>query len=187
MFWIDSLMGSFFDSLKQKSLLDGSLIVVTGDHGEEFFEEGSLFHGTHLNDWQTKVPIFYQLPGLEHAEFSSLSTHLDIFPSLIHYLTGYSSFPQLYDGESIFAAKKWKYAFTMQHNGVDIPYEFRLLKDHEELVGRFLNPPNIFSVPAIEVLSFKTANEVGFKEDFLEAFEPLIKPSLSMGRGSERF
>jgi hypothetical protein len=179
-FWVDHLVGRVFSSLKELSLYKESVIVLTGDHGEEFFEMGALFHGTHLNDWQTRVPLFYKFPkGFKN--FSSVSTHIDVFPSILHYLTGQSDFRSYFDGQSIFSSDQKGFVFSMQHNGVDIPYEFRLFDGNAELVGRFLNPPNIYSVPAIELLSFRSLDgneqieEGMLQERFKSAFDPLIQ------------
>lgn len=179
-FWVDHLVGRVFSSLKELSLYKESVIVLTGDHGEEFFEMGALFHGTHLNDWQTRVPLFYKFPK-DVKNFSSVSTHIDVFPSILHYLTGRSDFRSYFDGQSIFSSDQKGFVFSMQHNGVDIPYEFRIFDGNAELVGRFLNPPNIYSVPAIELLSFRSLDgneqieEGMLQERFKSAFDPLIQ------------
>ena len=60
--YMDSLFGRVINKLKEKKLYDEAVVVFTGDHGEEFFEEGSLFHGTHLNHYQTSVPILLKFP-----------------------------------------------------------------------------------------------------------------------------
>jgi uncharacterized protein len=178
--WVDYLLGTFFDHLKACSQYDDSVVLITGDHGEEFFEEGSLFHGTHLNEWQTRVPLFYKLSSASPSSHIALSTHLDIFPSLLHILTGRHDFAPFFDGQSIFSADRCPFAFTMQHNGVDIPYEFRLTNGNVQLLGRFLNPPHIYTVPAIELISLKTCSGEPVEErmtldDWSAAFDLLLK------------
>ena len=172
--WVDHLLGKTLEHLKEIGQYDDAIIVVTGDHGEEFFEEGSLFHGTHLNDWQTRVPLLYKFPGV-HNSSASLSTHLDLFPSILHYLTGREDFSELFDGQSIFMPNRGQFAFTMQHNGVDIPYEFRITDGEMQLIGRFLNPPSIYSIPGVELFSLKACND----ELLNIAFEALLKKEVS--------
>src|SRR6266545_4408972 len=51
--FVDSLIVRVFQTLRDRGQYDNSIIVVTGDHGEEFLEFGHMTHGTHLNDAQT--------------------------------------------------------------------------------------------------------------------------------------
>ncbi len=177
-YWVDHLIGSFIEKLQKERLYDNSIIVLTGDHGEEFFEDGALFHGTHLNVWQTRIPLFYKIP-LSHAKLSApFSTHLDIFPTILHLLTDQSEWSLYFDGQSLFNANRWPYALSVQHNGPDVPYEFSLNDGQLKLYARFLNPPFIHTVPSIELLSLETADgrELEPTEEivharFLKAFE----------------
>jgi arylsulfatase A-like enzyme len=41
----DDLVGDVIRALSARGLLDNSIIIVTSDHGEEFMEEGTFFHG----------------------------------------------------------------------------------------------------------------------------------------------
>ena len=180
--WVDHLLGNFLNQLKKNHLYDDAVITITGDHGEEFFEDGALFHGTHLNDWQTRVPLFYKFPGSLPSSPSSLSTHLDILPSILHYLTGQSKWDDYFDGQSIFARDRWPYVWIVQHNGPDVPYEFSLSNGKDKLIARFVNPPLIHSIPSIELLSLKTEDgqeaipsEESVRACFPDAFSPLIK------------
>ncbi len=179
--WVDHLVGHLFSSLHEEDLYEKSLIAITGDHGEEFFEEGALFHGTHLNDWQTRVPIFYKFPGEVPGPAASITTHLDLFPSILHYLTKKACWDELFDGKSIFNQSRTPYALSVQHNGHDIPYEFSLTDGKNRLQARFLNPPFIYAIPSVEVLSIDTpeGRKGGFSEEivwqcFPKVFETLL-------------
>lgn len=182
--WIDHLIGHYFTSLQQENLYEESLIVMTGDHAEEFFEEGALFHGTHLNDWQTRVPIFYKFPKELPESIASISTHIDIFPSILHILTQDLSWAEMLDGQSIFVPNRSPYALSVQHNGHDVPYEFSLTDGLNRLHARFLNPPFIHAIPSVEILSLDTPegklllSEEVINQYFPNAFTPfLIKHS----------
>ena len=171
--WVDHLIGHFFECLEENDLYESSLIALTGDHGEEFFEEGALFHGTHLNDWQTKVPLYYKFPGALPGPTPEISTHLDLFPTLLHFLTGNPSWSAFCDGQSLFADHRWPYVLSVQHNGPDVPYEFSLTDGDTRMQARFLNPPRIHSVPGIELISLKTkegGDEVPDEERLMSFF-----------------
>jgi len=85
--WVDSEIKSFCDFLKEQGRYDESIIIVTGDHGEEFQEQGSWFHCSSLRPEQTRVPILIKWPlsmgrGMAQEDVS----HLDVMPSLMYAL-----------------------------------------------------------------------------------------------------
>ncbi len=141
--YIDGLMGEFLKKLKEKQLYDDAIIAITGDHGEEFFEEGALFHGTHLNHFQTAVPILLKFPSKEWTPQTEEATHMDLFPSILHYLTKQSNFTQLFDGRSIFSLDRLPFRIAVLQNGPDTPFEFVLKKADMSLRARFVDPSRL--------------------------------------------
>ncbi len=135
--YVDSLMGQFFEVLKKKDLYQDAIFAITGDHGEEFFEEGALFHGTHLNEYTTSVPLLLKFPSSEWVPQTDQVTHMDIFPSILHYLTKESNFSSLFDGRSIFSLDPLPFRIAVQQNGPDTPFEFFLEKKELKLKARF--------------------------------------------------
>ena len=84
--WVDHQLAGFIDWLKQQGRYDDALIIVTGDHGEEFKEHGSWFHGTMLNAPQTRVPILIKWPqNSPHGRGPAVAraSHLDLLPTLM--------------------------------------------------------------------------------------------------------
>lgn len=145
--YVDSLMGDFFSILKKKHLYEEALIIITGDHGEEFFEEGALFHGTHLNKYQLNVPIFCKFPKTdwEHQidPTRDMMSHIDLFPSIIHYTTRSSLFSDLFDGQSIFEKQSWPYHIAVLQNGANPPVEFTIERKEKKLTARFLDAHHV--------------------------------------------
>lgn len=80
---------SIKDLLKvyEKEIRAGQLaVIITGDHGEEFWDNGFLGHGApNLYSSRTRVPLIFYLPGMEpiHQPFSS---HTDLMPTLMQYI-----------------------------------------------------------------------------------------------------
>ncbi len=63
--------------------LEGALVLVTADHGEEFGEQGRLGHGHSLSDALLRVPILVKLPHAASGRVDpSLVSHLDVFPTI---------------------------------------------------------------------------------------------------------
>lgn len=137
--YVDDQIGSFFDSLKDENLYKDAIIAITGDHGEEFFEEGALFHGVHLNEFTTAVPLLMKFPSQDWVPQTEIATHMDIFPSILHYLTKQSNFTELFDGRSIFSIDRLPFRIAVHQNGPDIPFEFFLEQENLKLKARFVN------------------------------------------------
>lgn len=141
--YIDQLMGNFFDTLKEENLYDDAIIAITGDHGEEFYEEGALFHGTHLNDYQTAVPLLFKFPSKEWVPQTDEATHIDLFPSILHYLTKQSEFRSLFDGKSIFGLDRHPFRMAVFQNGPDTPSEFLIENRDLKLRAQLTSPSNL--------------------------------------------
>ncbi len=65
--WVDDHLGQVFDGLRERGLLDKTLVIVTADHGEELFERNGFFHGQSLYDEQLRVPLLVRFPAGAHA------------------------------------------------------------------------------------------------------------------------
>ena len=74
--YMDSLFGAFYEFLPDK---ENAIIAFTGDHGEEFFEHGHLFHCSHLTHVQTNVPLYIKF-GNQTPLTKPLGSQMDIFP-----------------------------------------------------------------------------------------------------------
>lgn len=84
--WVDAQLADFVAWLKAQGRYENSVIIVTGDHGEEFKEQGSWFHGTMLNEPQTRVPILIKWPknlGFGRGPAVDRASHLDLTPTLL--------------------------------------------------------------------------------------------------------
>jgi arylsulfatase A-like enzyme len=82
----DLHLGRVFDELRAKGLYDKTVIVITGDHGEEFNEHGFYTHGYHL--YETKVPFIIRVPGMPPRHAKTPAGHVDIIPTLVNLAGG---------------------------------------------------------------------------------------------------
>ena len=87
---LDSQFARVFDYLKAHGLLENTIVVVTGDHGEEFMEHGYWGHNSTFSDPQTRTPLVLWLPGKAPAVHDKLTSHLDL-PATIMPLLGVSN------------------------------------------------------------------------------------------------
>lgn len=59
---VDEFVGRIVSSMRDLGLLDETVIVVTADHGEEFFEHGRAGHRNNLYDTTLRVPLVIRYP-----------------------------------------------------------------------------------------------------------------------------
>jgi hypothetical protein len=70
---VDDLIADFVESLD----LDNTILLVTGDHGESFGEDGGRYHGGALSDVQTQVPAVLWGPGVPANRSVAFPTSLN--------------------------------------------------------------------------------------------------------------
>ncbi|MEW6145384.1 MAG: sulfatase-like hydrolase/transferase [Thermodesulfobacteriota bacterium] len=61
--YVDANVGRLLDAFKENSLYKSSLIILTSDHGEEFWDHGGFEHGHTLYNELIHVPLIVKLPG----------------------------------------------------------------------------------------------------------------------------
>jgi arylsulfatase A-like enzyme len=61
--WLDEELRRTLDDLRIRGLLDSTLVIVVGDHGEEFGEHGAFSHGSDVYLPAVHVPLVMALPA----------------------------------------------------------------------------------------------------------------------------
>lgn len=86
--FLDSQAARVIDYLERHDLLDSTIVLFTGDHGEEFMEKGHWGHGhnAHFPQEQIRVPLVIHLPGAGARQVDYMTSHLDIPATLLPYL-----------------------------------------------------------------------------------------------------
>lgn len=87
--FVDSQIARLFDGLESEGVLDDALIVLTGDHGETFWEHGDFWnHGLWVYDSTTRVPLILRFPDARGAgtTVSAPVSTVDIVPTLCELL-----------------------------------------------------------------------------------------------------
>jgi choline-sulfatase len=72
-------------ALKERDLQDETAIVVTADHGEEFWDHGSVGHGHSVYDELLRVPMIVRIPGLTEGKqrLPDSVSLVDVMPTLL--------------------------------------------------------------------------------------------------------
>jgi arylsulfatase A-like enzyme/tetratricopeptide (TPR) repeat protein len=83
--FMDEAVGTVVAKLREKNLLERTLVVVAGDHGEAFGEKVETGHGVFLYDGTLKVPLILHAPGRlpEGRVVSSRIRLTDIVPTVL--------------------------------------------------------------------------------------------------------
>jgi len=148
--YIDHLFGNFLANIPNK---DEAIIVVTGDHGEEFCEHGHLFHGSHLMQEQINIPILMKFGKNSLPTMRNTISQMDIFPSIFDYI--YGETPSFLQGQSVFRDPTWKFTVTSRFNAGRSPYEFSIFNGKYKLIARFSNQNEIEQSQGVQIISLQ--------------------------------
>jgi arylsulfatase A-like enzyme len=82
----DQDMGELFSELDKRKLTDQMLIIVTADHGEEFFEHGEFKHGNNLYNETIHIPFLVKIPNQNsHVVVQTPVSLTDIAPTILDF------------------------------------------------------------------------------------------------------
>lgn len=100
---LDSQLARITAHLEEKGLLDDTLVVITGDHGEEFMEKGRWGHNSTFVDEQLRVPLVLWIPGRAAHREELRTSHVDLLPTLLPLLGVQNPSQDYAVGHSLFA------------------------------------------------------------------------------------
>jgi arylsulfatase A-like enzyme len=83
--WVDSEVGRVLDALDDLGLSEDTLVIITSDHGEEFFEHGRKTHRKQLHRESVHVPLMMRWPGglPEGVRIKGGTGIVDIVPTIL--------------------------------------------------------------------------------------------------------
>ena len=85
MAYVDGFLAELFSKLEEKKVLDDSLVIIVGDHGEAFGEHGKNHHMSVMYEQTLRVPAIVRLPAGSSAPGRIQGTRqlTDIFPTIV--------------------------------------------------------------------------------------------------------
>ncbi|KAG0761817.1 hypothetical protein G6F22_018785 [Rhizopus arrhizus] len=88
--YADSLVGTLLDDLRAQGLEQDTIVLVTGDHAEEFNDLKLNYwgHNGNFSDYQLQVPFVLHWPGQARGHESRTSSHEDWVPTLMRHALG---------------------------------------------------------------------------------------------------
>ena len=82
--WVDSQLGRLFEHMREHDLYDNSIIILTSDHGEEFYEHRRLGHWA-MYDELLRVPLIIKTAHARelNKRVSDPVSLLDVAPTIL--------------------------------------------------------------------------------------------------------
>ncbi|MEZ4743537.1 MAG: sulfatase-like hydrolase/transferase [Bdellovibrionota bacterium] len=127
--YVDHLFQKIIEIYQEEIASGDVVIALAGDHGEEFWDEGSLGHAaSRLINSRIKVPFFICIPGIQGKRFS-LSSQPDIWPTILDYMgiRAEDDGPWPYDGISLISDKEHRYIVNSAASFPEESSKLRLL------------------------------------------------------------
>ncbi len=94
--WTDQHVGKMLDVLDELGLAGDTVVIVTSDHGEEFFEHDGFGHNKTLYEEAVRIPLIVRYPGVVPAgkRVPELASIIDIAPTVMD-LVGLDPLPDV--------------------------------------------------------------------------------------------
>ncbi|MCX7974139.1 MAG: sulfatase-like hydrolase/transferase [Candidatus Aminicenantes bacterium] len=152
--YMDFYVGKIIEALETKNLLDKTLVILVGDHGEAFGEKGEDGHGIFLYEETLKVPLIFlaknRLPSGQVIK--TRARLIDLMPTILDFLQLPS--PQQIHGVSLLPLFK-------KHKLKDFPNYIETYFPREnfgwsELIGLMKGPWKYIKAPREELYNLKT-------------------------------
>ena len=84
--YTDGFVERLLTQLEELGLLQETVVLIVGDHGEGFGEHLPRQHNTNPYEEGMRVPLLLQGPGIEAGRIEQPTSHLDLLPTLLEAL-----------------------------------------------------------------------------------------------------
>lgn len=83
--FVDGLIAKILQALEEDGVLRDSIVMITGDHGQEFNENKLNYwgHNGNFSRYQTGVPLLVYWPGKEPGVIKHRTSHFDLAPTVL--------------------------------------------------------------------------------------------------------
>ena len=98
--YVDNLIGKIVAEIKASGQWENTILVVTGDHGEEFNEFGRFAHSYSFKNVQASTPFAMHIPGTSVPNYN-ITSHADIMPTILDYMDVSVPYDQYLSGKSL--------------------------------------------------------------------------------------
>ena len=159
--YVDEQIERIYQALEDRGLAENTIIVITGDHGEELGEHGDISHHFRMYEHNIRVPMVFHIPGSVRRDVDTLTSTLDLAPTIAA-LAGADT-PAAWRGRSVISEALPQRTHVIAeafHSGNCLfenrpPYiAVRTLK-YKYLWKEFLDPTDRFSPAGLELFDIE--------------------------------
>lgn len=119
----DYLTGKIISSLRTLKKLNNTVVIITADHGEAFFEKGYYGHNHSYSDEEIKVPLIFYIPGSKPKDLYHKTSHLDIVPTILNMLTVKNEVDDYSQGRDLFVNNGRRFITSFSWDSAAIIYD----------------------------------------------------------------
>ncbi|MBS3105479.1 sulfatase [Candidatus Woesearchaeota archaeon] len=84
--YLDYNLGKLFERLGELGLMNNTIVIITADHGEEFYEHGGFLHASTMFEELLHVPLIIYYPEFSPKRVEERVSLVDIFPTVLDFL-----------------------------------------------------------------------------------------------------
>jgi membrane-anchored protein YejM (alkaline phosphatase superfamily) len=115
---LDMQYGRIFEYMKKNQLLDNTIVILIGDHGEEFMENGYWGHNSTFADPQVRTPLVIYKPGMKPFIEDQMTSHMDVIPTVMPLLGVKNPSSDYAIGYNLLAGEKRTHTYIADWNKV---------------------------------------------------------------------
>lgn len=109
---VDEQIGRVIRSLRERELLQRTVVLVASDHGFEFDDNGLGYigHASNFSPAQLRATLMIHWPGKAATEYSHRTAHHDVPVTLLQDIFECSNSPREYSmGRNLFSGESWSW------------------------------------------------------------------------------
>lgn len=118
--WVDQQVGRVHEALEKQGLMENTIFIVTGDHGEEFLEQGFWGHNSSFVNQQIHAPLVISIPGKSPQTIERPTNHMDIGTTLLQALGAPANTNDYSLGRNLFDDTPRAYTVTSDWHSIGI-------------------------------------------------------------------
>ena len=147
--FVDEKIGRILNDLAASHGFDNTIVIIVGDHGQEFQERGQLTHGSVLNDFQGRTELWMHFPNMDSGlrPIEAPTVHIDIVPTLLQAL-GFDEDFLYTQGRSLLSPLEHRPLLALCEQGFSTPVYRDLVSD--TYISRWLQRENCYLFAGVQ-------------------------------------
>jgi len=171
----DKNISRIFHYFKKRNLLNKTLIIILGDHGESLGEQNQFMHSNDLSNREINIPLLIYDENKNFNYRKELALQQDISPTILDRL-GISPIPTTWEGESLLKPQKRSYSYHyLGHNYSIIKHENNNILKYDYNAKTKKESVFNLSLDRKETLNIKSKTNRNQLNKFIELRKKLIK------------